>query len=251
MSDKIYEVPAEWTKRAPIWTTAKYQEMYARSIKDPNGFWAEEAKRIHWYRTPSKIKNVSFGPDNVSIKWFEDGVTNVVLQLRRPPSAQAREADRDHLGRRRPEGRQEDHLPGAARRGVPDGQHPAQPQRREGRSRHHLHADDPRGRLRDARLRAHRRDPFGGVRRLLAGFARRPHRGLQVERRDHGGRRPARRPQGAAQGQRGRRDRQGRRRRPRDRRAAHRRQGRDGSGARRLLPRGRQGRDRASARAST
>ena len=56
---------------------AKYQEMYARSIKDPNGFWAEQAKRLHWYKTPSKIKNTSFGPDNVSIKWFEDGVTNV------------------------------------------------------------------------------------------------------------------------------------------------------------------------------
>ena len=41
--------------------------------------------------------------------------------------------------------------------------------RQEGRPRHDLHADDPRGGLRDARLRAHRRDPFRGVRRLLAG----------------------------------------------------------------------------------
>ena len=51
--------------------------MYERSIKDPNGFWAEEAKRMHWYTTPTKIKNTSFAPGNVSIKWFEDGVTNV------------------------------------------------------------------------------------------------------------------------------------------------------------------------------
>ena len=56
---------------------AKYRDMYARSMKDPNGFWAEQAKRIHWYKTPTKIKNTSFGPGNVSIKWFEDGVTNV------------------------------------------------------------------------------------------------------------------------------------------------------------------------------
>ena len=56
---------------------AKYRETYARSLKDPNAFWANEAKRIHWYRTPSKIKNTSFGPGDVSIKWFEDGVTNV------------------------------------------------------------------------------------------------------------------------------------------------------------------------------
>jgi acetyl-CoA synthetase len=76
MSDKLYQVPAEWKSRAYL-DEAKYREMYARSIKDPNGFWAEQAKRIHWYRAPSKIKNVSYGPGNVSIKWFEDGVTNV------------------------------------------------------------------------------------------------------------------------------------------------------------------------------
>src|SRR6187431_3085821 len=76
MSDKIHPVPEEWKKRGYV-NDAKYREMYARSIKDPDGFWREQAKRLHWYKTPSKIKNTSFGPDNVSIKWFEDGVTNV------------------------------------------------------------------------------------------------------------------------------------------------------------------------------
>ena len=76
MSDKIYEIPAEWTKRAFI-DEAKYQEMYARSLKDPDGFWAEQAKRLDWYTAPTKIKHTSFDPHNVSIKWFEDGVLNV------------------------------------------------------------------------------------------------------------------------------------------------------------------------------
>ena len=75
MSEKIYDVPPEWKKRAYI-DAAKYQEMYARSLKDPNGFWAEQAKRLDWYKAPSKIKNSSFAPGNVSIKWFEDGVLN-------------------------------------------------------------------------------------------------------------------------------------------------------------------------------
>src|SRR6476659_9208435 len=75
MSDKIYDIPPEWTKRAYV-DASKYKEMYARSVKDPNGFWAEEAKRLHWYRKPSKIKNASFGPGDVSIKWFEDGSLN-------------------------------------------------------------------------------------------------------------------------------------------------------------------------------
>ena len=51
MSEKIYEVPAEWKQRAFI-DEAKYRDMYERSIEDPNGFWAEEAKRIHWYTKP-------------------------------------------------------------------------------------------------------------------------------------------------------------------------------------------------------
>jgi acetyl-CoA synthetase len=75
MSEKIYDVPAEWKKRAWL-DDAKYLEMYARSIKDPNAFWAEQAKRIHWYKAPTKIKNATFGPPDVSIKWFEDGTTN-------------------------------------------------------------------------------------------------------------------------------------------------------------------------------
>ncbi|HEX5777488.1 MAG TPA: acetate--CoA ligase [Xanthobacteraceae bacterium] len=75
MSDKVYDVPAEWKSRALI-DDAKYQEMYARSVKDPDGFWADQAKRLHWYRQPTKIKNTSYAPDNVSIKWFEDGTLN-------------------------------------------------------------------------------------------------------------------------------------------------------------------------------
>jgi acetyl-CoA synthetase len=76
MSEKIYEVPAEWKQRALI-DDAKYRDMYARALKDPNAFWAEQAKRIHWTKAFSKVKNTSFGPGEVSIKWFEDGVTNV------------------------------------------------------------------------------------------------------------------------------------------------------------------------------
>jgi acetyl-CoA synthetase len=76
MSEKIYEVPAEWKSRAFI-DDAKYQAMYAHSINDPNGFWAEAAKRIHWTKLFTKVKNTSYDPHNVSIKWFEDGVTNV------------------------------------------------------------------------------------------------------------------------------------------------------------------------------
>jgi acetyl-CoA synthetase len=76
MSEKIYDVSAEWAKRAFI-DQHKYQEMYARSISDPTGFWAEQAKRIDWIKPFTKVQNTSFAPGNISIKWFEDGVLNV------------------------------------------------------------------------------------------------------------------------------------------------------------------------------
>ncbi|HKU04674.1 MAG TPA: acetate--CoA ligase [Bradyrhizobium sp.] len=75
MSEKIYDVSADWSKRAWI-DDAKYREMYERSVRDPNGFWAEHAKRVDWVKAPHKIENVSFAPGNISIKWFEDGVLN-------------------------------------------------------------------------------------------------------------------------------------------------------------------------------
>jgi acetyl-CoA synthetase len=75
-AEKVYDIPPEWRTRAYA-NEAKYREMYARSIADPNGFWGEEGKRIHWFKPYTKVKNASFDPHNVSIKWYEDGATNV------------------------------------------------------------------------------------------------------------------------------------------------------------------------------
>ena len=51
----------------------KYQEIYQRSIKDPEGFWSEVANDVFWYKKPSKILNSDNPP---YYKWFEDGITN-------------------------------------------------------------------------------------------------------------------------------------------------------------------------------
>jgi acetyl-CoA synthetase len=76
MSEKIYDVSAQWATRAFI-NDARYREMYAHSIKDPNGFWAEQAKRVDWIKPFHKVDDTSFAPGKISIKWFEDGVLNV------------------------------------------------------------------------------------------------------------------------------------------------------------------------------
>ena len=148
------------------------------------------------------------------------------LELHRPASRDPRRPDRHHLGGRRPLAVEAHHLPPAARRSLQDGQHPAHPQRHEGRPRHDLSADDSGSRLRHAGLRADRRHPFGGVRRLLARQPRPAHHRLPVQDHHHRRRRPARRQEGAAEGQCRCRDRQERRRRLGRRGQAHRRRGR-------------------------
>ena len=76
MSEKRYPVPAEWASRA--WLDGeRYKALYRRSIDDPNGFWGEIGRRIDWIKPYTKVKNTSFEPSNVSIKWFEDGTLNV------------------------------------------------------------------------------------------------------------------------------------------------------------------------------
>jgi len=76
MNDTVLPVPAEWRERAFI-DKAKFDEMYSRSISDPEGFWREAAARLDWIKPFTKVKNVSWEPDNFFIKWFEDGSLNV------------------------------------------------------------------------------------------------------------------------------------------------------------------------------
>jgi len=51
--------------------------MYAASVTDPDAFWGEHGKRIDWIKPYTKVKDTSFGPGDVHIKWYEDGTLNV------------------------------------------------------------------------------------------------------------------------------------------------------------------------------
>jgi acetyl-CoA synthetase len=56
---------------------SRYEEMYARSVSDPEGFWAEAAQRLDWMKAPTQIKDVDFTLGQVKINWFADGTLNV------------------------------------------------------------------------------------------------------------------------------------------------------------------------------
>ncbi|ESY64495.1 MULTISPECIES: acetate--CoA ligase [unclassified Mesorhizobium] len=71
----VHRVQPAWKKNALI-DNDTYLKWYADSVKNPDKFWGKHGKRIDWFKPYSKVKNTSFD-GKVSIKWFEDGLTNV------------------------------------------------------------------------------------------------------------------------------------------------------------------------------
>ena len=53
-----------------------YKSMYAKSIADPDAFWAEHGRRIDWITPYSQISDVSYDADDLHINWFADGTLN-------------------------------------------------------------------------------------------------------------------------------------------------------------------------------
>ena len=75
--EKRYPVPAQVAANAHI-DAAKYQEMYQRSVEDPDAFWAEQAEQfVTFSKKWDKVRDYSFDADNLYIKWFEGAKLNV------------------------------------------------------------------------------------------------------------------------------------------------------------------------------
>ncbi len=74
-ANELFPVSAEWSRRAYVDETG-YRAMYEKSIADPENFWREEGRRLDWMKPYTKVKNVSYDPKNLYIKWFEDGTLN-------------------------------------------------------------------------------------------------------------------------------------------------------------------------------
>ena len=59
VDNQLFPVRPEIAAHAHV-TAERYQQMYERAARDPEGFWAEQARRIAWIKPPTKIKNTSF-----------------------------------------------------------------------------------------------------------------------------------------------------------------------------------------------
>src|SRR5690606_39981104 len=76
VSESLYPVPAMWRERAYV-DAARYKEMYARSIADPEGFWREQAARLDWIRPFTQVKETCLHEADFGIRWFADGTLNL------------------------------------------------------------------------------------------------------------------------------------------------------------------------------
>ena len=74
--DDVYEPSDAFRERAHIGSMEAYEEMYERSVNEPEAFWAEQADRIDWFEEFDTVRDVSFDPHHVDINWYEGGVTN-------------------------------------------------------------------------------------------------------------------------------------------------------------------------------
>ena len=72
--DKIYDITETFAANAWI-DEEKYQAMYARSVQDPEGFWADQAGQfLTWFSPWDKVLEWDF--HTAKIRWFEGGKLN-------------------------------------------------------------------------------------------------------------------------------------------------------------------------------
>ncbi|MDO6461975.1 acetate--CoA ligase [Granulosicoccaceae sp. 1_MG-2023] len=74
---EAYPVNPDFAANANI-NAEQYKEMYARSVKDPDGFWAEQAEKyITWFKPWDSVLDWSFAPEDLHINWFKGAQLNV------------------------------------------------------------------------------------------------------------------------------------------------------------------------------
>ncbi|HDX8343966.1 TPA: acetate--CoA ligase [Aeromonas dhakensis] len=73
---KVYPVKAHISQGALL-DKVGYEAMYQASVQNPDAFWDEQGKILDWMKPYTRVKNTSYDPGHVSIKWYEDGLLNV------------------------------------------------------------------------------------------------------------------------------------------------------------------------------
>ncbi len=75
--EHIYPPPAEFAAQAHV-NREQYEEMYRRSVEDPEGFWAEQADNyLSFFRKWDQVLDWSYARDDLHVEWFKGAKLNV------------------------------------------------------------------------------------------------------------------------------------------------------------------------------
>ena len=75
--NRVFPPPKEFAAKAHVGSMAAYEELYARSVKDPEAFWAEVAKELHWFAPWTKVLDWPNNSQEPWAKWFVGGKFNL------------------------------------------------------------------------------------------------------------------------------------------------------------------------------
>lgn len=73
--EERYPPPRDFQKKAHVKSFAEYSRLYKRSVEDPEGFWAERAEELSWFKKWERVLDYDFR--QAKIRWFEGGKMNV------------------------------------------------------------------------------------------------------------------------------------------------------------------------------
>src|SRR5450631_2925785 len=71
--NRVFQPPAEFAAKARVGSLEQYEEMYRRSVEQPEAFWAEAAGELEWFTRWDKVLDGAMG----SAKWFTGGKLNL------------------------------------------------------------------------------------------------------------------------------------------------------------------------------
>ena len=76
---RTFPPPAKVRENSHISSDEQYKKMWEKSIKDPDGFWLEQAETLHWFKKPTQGLKYNWDTKKRIIEhtWFEDGEMNV------------------------------------------------------------------------------------------------------------------------------------------------------------------------------
>jgi len=74
VSKSVYDVKPDIRDRAYIKSMEEYQRLYRRSLEDPAGFWAEQAKTLEWFHPWHTVEDTDY--EEVDFGWFLGGRLN-------------------------------------------------------------------------------------------------------------------------------------------------------------------------------